>query len=220
MAIEKEVLDRLLAGRDLQELFAKDGLLDDLNNALSERRPNAGLDDHLDEERATRLGTGATDIRRRRFCRAHRSSYFRSRVTVRLLRPDLIAKYQRRFPDFRRQDRIHAYARHELREIRGHPEELYGIEVSPDLISAVTHAVLEEVAEWQNSPLDACFPLVVFDAIRVKIRDEGFVCNKAIYVALVILPNGGKEILGIWIEQTEGARASAVLSTLQTPSRR
>jgi putative transposase len=93
-----------------------------------------------------------------------------------------------------------------VREIRGHLEELYGIDVSPDLISAVTDAVLDEVAEWQNRPLDLCYPLVFFDAIRVKVRDEGFVRNKAIYIALGVLPDGTKEILGIWIEQTEGAK--------------
>jgi putative transposase len=93
-----------------------------------------------------------------------------------------------------------------VREIRGHLEELYGIDVSPDLISAVTDAVLDEVAEWQNRPLDICYPLVFFDAIRVKVRDEGFVRNKAIYITLGILPDGTKEILGIWIEQTEGAK--------------
>ena len=93
-----------------------------------------------------------------------------------------------------------------VREIRGHLEELYGIDVSADLISAVTDAVLEEVAEWQNRPLDVCYPLVFFDAIRVKIRDEGFVRNKAVYIALGIRPDGTKEILGIWIEQTEGAK--------------
>ena len=120
--------------------------------------------------------------------------------------PKLIAKYQRRFPDF--DDKIVSmYARGmTTREIRGHLEELYGIEVSPDLISAVTDAVLEEVAEWQNRPLDVCYPLVFFDAIRVKIRDEGFVRNKAVYIALGILPDGTKEILGLWIEQTEGAK--------------
>ena len=102
--------------------------------------------------------------------------------------PKLIAKYQRRFPDF--DDKIISmYARGmTVREIRGHLEELYGIDVSPDLISAVTDAVLEEVAEWQNRPLDVCYPLVFFDAIRVKIRDEGFVRNKAVYIALGILP--------------------------------
>src|SRR5258707_6311621 len=93
-----------------------------------------------------------------------------------------------------------------VREIRGHLEELYGIDVSPDLISAITDAVLEEVAEWQSRPLDICYPLVFFDAIRVKVRDEGFVRNKAIYIALGLQPDGTKEILGIWIEQTEGAK--------------
>jgi putative transposase len=93
-----------------------------------------------------------------------------------------------------------------VREIRGHLEELYGIEVSADLISAITDAVLDEVAEWQNRPLDICYPLVFFDAIRVKVRDEGFVRNKAIYLALGVLPDGTKQILGIWIEQTEGAK--------------
>ena len=120
--------------------------------------------------------------------------------------PKLIAKYQRRFPDFDEKI-ISMYARGmTVREIRGHLEELYGIDVSPDLISAVTDAVLDEVAEWQNRPLDICYPLVFFDAIRVKVRDEGFVRNKAIYIALGVLPDGTKEILGIWIEQTEGAK--------------
>ena len=91
--------------------------------------------------------------------------------------------------------------------LRGHLEEIYGIDVSPDLISAITDSVLDEVAEWQNRPLDLMFPIVFFDAIRVKIRDEGFVRNKAVYIALGILPDGTKEILGIWIEQTEGAKA-------------
>jgi putative transposase len=81
-----------------------------------------------------------------------------------------------------------------VREIRGHLEELYGIDVSAHLISAVTDAVLEEIAEWQNRPLDVCYPLAFFDAIRVKIRDEGFVCNKVIYIALWIRTDGTKEI--------------------------
>jgi hypothetical protein len=92
------------------------------------------------------------------------------------------------------------------REIQGHLRELYGIEVSPDLISVVTDAVLEQVAEWQNRPLDALYALVLFDALRVKIRDEGTVRNKAVYLALGVRPDGTKEILGLWIEQTEGAK--------------
>lgn len=93
-----------------------------------------------------------------------------------------------------------------VREIQSHLEEIYGIEVSPDLVSAVTDQVLEAVGEWQNRPLELCYPLVFFDAIRVKIRDEGFVRNKAVYVALAVLADGTKEILGLWIEQTEGAK--------------
>ena len=120
--------------------------------------------------------------------------------------PQLIAKYQRRFPEFDEKI-ISMYARGmTVREIRGHLQELYGIEVSPDLIPTVTDAVPEAAGEWQNRPLDACYAIVFFDAIRVKIRDEGFVRNKAVYIALAILPDGTKEILGLWIEQTEGAK--------------
>ena len=88
----------------------------------------------------------------------------------------------------------------------GHLAELYGIDVSPDLISAVTDAILDEIAEWQNRPLEAVYPLVFFDALRVKVRDEGTVRNKAVYLALGDRANGRKEILGLWIEQTEGAK--------------
>ena len=110
--------------------------------------------------------------------------------------PQLIAKYQRRFPGFDEKI-VSMYARGmSVREIQGHLRELYGIEVSPDLVSAVTDAVLEEIAEWQNRPLDALYALVFFDAIRVKVRDEGTVRNKAVYLALGVRPDGAKEILG------------------------
>jgi putative transposase len=92
------------------------------------------------------------------------------------------------------------------REITGHMRDLYGIEVSPDLISAVTDAVLDEVAAWQARPLEPVYPLVFFDALRVKIRDEGLVRNKAVHVALGVRADGSKEILGLWLEQNEGAK--------------
>ena len=120
--------------------------------------------------------------------------------------PQLIAKYQRRFPGF--DDKIVSmYARGmSTREIDGHLRELYGIEVSPDLISAVTDAVLDEIAAWQDRPLEAVYPLVFFDALRVKIRDEGLVRNKAVHIALGVRADGAKEILGLWLEQNEGAK--------------
>jgi len=93
-----------------------------------------------------------------------------------------------------------------VREIQAHLQELYGVEVSPDLISRVTDAVLDEVREWQNRPLDPVYPVVFFDALRVKIRDEGLVRNKAVYIALALNGQGEKEVLGLWIEQTEGAK--------------
>ena len=120
--------------------------------------------------------------------------------------PQLIAKYQRRFPGF--DDKIISmYARGmSTREIVGHLRELYGIDVSPDLISTVTDAVLEEIAAWQARPLEAIYPLVFFDALRVKIRDEGLVRNKAVHIALGVRADGAKEILGLWLEQNEGAK--------------
>ena len=171
MAIEKDLLDQLLAGRDPKDVFNKDGLVDELKKALSERILNTELDEHLDGDGAE----GKTN---------HRNGYSKksvltgtSKMTLSVPRdragtfdPKLIAKYQRRFPDF--DDKIISmYARGmTVREIRGHLEELYGIEVSPDLISAITDAVPDEVSEWQNRPLDLCYPLVFFDAIRVRQR--------------------------------------------------
>ncbi len=207
MAIEKALLDQLLAGCDPNEVFARDGLLDDLKKALSERILNTELEQHLEGERAD------GGVNRRNGHSKKTVLTGTSKMTVAIPRdragtfdPKLIAKYQRRFPDF--DDKIVSmYARGmTVREIQGHLDELYGIDVSPDLISAVTDAVLEEVSEWQNRPLDACYPIVFFDAIRVKIRDEGFVRNKAVYIALGVLADGAKEILGLWIEQTEGAK--------------
>ena len=168
---------------------------------------NAELDDHLDNE-------AAEGSRNRRNGSSKKTVLTETaRIDVRIPRdregtfdPKLIQRYQRRFPGF--DDKIVSmYARGmTVREIQGHLLELYGLEVSPDLISTVTDAVLETVAEWQNRPLEASYPLVFFDAIRVKIRDEGLVRNKAVYLALGVTADGTKDILGLWIETTEGAK--------------
>lgn len=149
MAIEKELLDQLLAGRDPNEVFAKDGLVDDLKKALSERILNAELDEHLDDEREA-----GGPANRRNGVSKKSVLTGTSKMTLSIPRdragtfdPKLVAKYQRRFPDFDEKI-ISMYARGmTVRAIRGHLEELYGIDVSPDLISAVTDAVLEEVGE-------------------------------------------------------------------------
>src|SRR4051812_45428676 len=120
--------------------------------------------------------------------------------------PRLIAKHERRFTGF--DDKILAlYARGmTVREIQAFLAEMYAVEVSPDLISTVTDAVHAEVTAWQQRALEPMYPVVFFDALRVKIRDEGTVRSKAVYLALAVLPDGSRDILGIWIEQTEGAK--------------
>jgi len=207
MAIKKDTLDDLLAGRDPKAVFSKDGLFDELKKALAERVLNAELDDHLDNE-------AAEGSRNRRNGSSKKTVLTETaKIDIRVPRdregtfdPKLIQRYQRRFPGF--DDKIVSmYARGmTVREIQGHLLELYGLEVSPDLISTVTDAVLETVAEWQNRPLEPMYPLVFFDALRVKIRDEGLVRNKAVYVALGVTPEGTKDILGLWIETSEGAK--------------
>ncbi|WP_126447988.1 IS256 family transposase [Sulfuricystis multivorans] len=120
--------------------------------------------------------------------------------------PQIIGKHERRFTGF--DDKIVSmYARGmSVREIQGHLLEMYAVEVSPQFISDVTDAVMAEVTEWQNRPLEPMYPVVFFDCLRVKIRDEGTVRNKAVYLALGVLPDGSRDVLGLWIEQTEGAK--------------
>src|SRR5215210_1836518 len=120
--------------------------------------------------------------------------------------PRLIAKHERRFTGF--DDKVLAlYARGmTVREIQAFLAEMYAVDVSPDLISTVTDGIVAEVTAWQSRPLERLYPVVFFDALRVKIRDEATVRSKAIYLALAVLPDGSRDILGVWIEQTEGAK--------------
>ncbi len=186
----------------------QDGLLGELKKALLNRMMAAEFDQHLTEDRASNEGKN------------HRNGSTRKRVLageghveVTIPRdrearfdPVLIGKYQRRLPDF--DDKvISMYARGmSTREIQGHLEEIYGAEVSPQLISTVTDAVSAEAAEWQSRPLEPLYPVMFFDAIRVKVRDQGTVSNKAAYLALGITPDGRKHMLGLWIDPNEGAR--------------
>ncbi|WP_423191001.1 IS256 family transposase [Achromobacter xylosoxidans] len=120
--------------------------------------------------------------------------------------PILIPKHERRFTGF--DDRIITmYARDmSVREIQAFLAESYGTEVSPDFISSVTDQVMAETIAWQNRPLEAMYPVVFFDALRVKIRDDGGVSNKAVYLALGVQADGQRDVLGLWVEQTEGAK--------------
>jgi putative transposase len=208
MTIRSELIDELLAGQEPASVMRPDGLLGELKKALLNRMMAAEFDQHLTEDRASNAGKN------------HRNGSTRKRVLageghveVTIPRdrearfdPVLIGKYQRRLPDF--DDKvISMYARGmSTREIQGHLEEIYGAEVSPQLISTVTDAVSAEVTEWQSRPLEPLYPVMFFDAIRVKVRDQGTVSNKAAYLALGITPDGRKHVLGLWIDPNEGAR--------------
>jgi putative transposase len=205
--IADEVVDQLLAGRDPATVFESGGLIDELKKRLAERMLNAEMDHHLGGPVEEDTGN-------------HRNGYGSKTVitdTGKLelaiprdrhgrFDPVLIGKYRRRFAGFDEKI-IGLYARGmSTREIAEHIGELYGAEISADLVSTVTDSVLEEVAAWQSRGLEATYAVVFFDALRVKIRNEGMVNNRAVYLAIGIRCSGHKEILGIWIEQTEGAK--------------
>lgn len=210
--ITPELLDQLLADyRRPEDLLGEEGLFKQLKKALIERALGAELTEHLDYEKGDPAGRGSGNNRNGVSAKTVLTGDGEIEITVPRDRagtfePQLIPKGQTRFEGF--DDKILSlYARGmTVREIQGHLTEVYGVEVSPDLISRATDAVLDEVREWQNRPLDPVYPIVFFDALRVKIRDEGLVKNKAVYVALAFNAEGEKEVLGLWIEQTEGAK--------------
>ena len=206
-AFSAELLDELLKDQDPATVLQSDGLLGELKKALAERMLNAELESHLGTEAEQAAGN-------------HRNGY--SQKTVRSedgelvlsiprdrhgrFDPALIPKYQRQFPGFDKKI-IALYARGmSTRDIQAHIQELYGVGISPDLVSVITDAVMDEVRAWQARPLESTYALVFFDVLRVKIRDEGLVRNKAVYLAIGVRCSGHKEVLGLWIEQTEGAK--------------
>jgi putative transposase len=214
-----EVLDALAAGvttpADLEALFRQ------MKKALVERALGAELTQHLGyapgepkpaDQPNHRNGTTPKTV----LTDDDRLPLDVPRDRAGSFTPQLVPKGLRRLPGFD-QKVLSLYARGlTVREIRGHLEELYQVTVAPDLISSVTDEVLEEVTAWQQRPLERCYPVVVLDALRVKIRDEGVVRSKAVYLALGITRSGTKDVLGLWVEQTEGAKFwHRVLTELQ-----
>jgi putative transposase len=209
--IPTELLDELLKDyKSPQDLLGEGGLLKELTKRLAERALEAEMTAHLGYERHAHEGRGSGNSRNGKTrksiqCEAGEFEIEVPRDRTGSFEPQLIAKRQRRLEGF--DEKIIAlYARGQsTREIQAQLEELYGVEVSPALISNVTEAVREELLAWQNRPLSALYPIIYFDALHVKSREHGPVKTKAVYLALGINLDGEKELLGLWVGENEGA---------------
>lgn len=206
--LDPQVLDQLVGEtRTMEEL---DLVFRQLKKALIERALGAELTEHLGYARGEAKPDAQANCRNGATPKTVRTEEGEIPLAIPRDRagtfePQLVPKGVRRLPGFDAKV-LALYARGmTVREIQGHLEELYQVAVAPDVITTVTDAVLDEVSTWQQRPLDRVYPVVIFDALRLKVRDEGVVRNKAVYVALGVTREGQKDVLGLWIEQTEGA---------------
>ena len=210
MAIRQELLEELLKDyKSPEDLLGQGGLLKELTKALVEKALDGELTHHLGypKHSSSKSDNARNGKSKKGLLTDHgRMEIVSPRDRNGSFEPELVKKRQKRFDGF--DDKILSmYARGmTVREIQGHLEDIYAVEVSPDLISSVTDSVLEEVKAWQNRPLDAVYPIVFMDALRVKIRDNGHVINKAVYMALGVNLDGNKEVLGLWVAKEEGAK--------------
>jgi putative transposase len=210
--VPKELIDSLLAGyKKPEDLIGENGLLKQLTKLLVEKALDAEMTEHLGHDKNHPIQNSLGNARNGKSKKTLKGDFGELPIDVPRDRqgsfePQLIPKHQTRWTGF--DDKILSlYARGmTVREIQSHLEEMYGTEVSPTLISSVTDAVIEEVKAWQGRPLDSVYPIVYLDCIHVKIRDSGVVKAKAIYLALGITMTGQKEVLGLWVAQTEGAK--------------
>jgi putative transposase len=205
------LLDQLLKGLSPEEVLGRGGLLEDLKKRLVERALRAEMTHHLGYEKHAPEGRKSGNSRNG----ATRKSILTDTGKIEIevprdrngeFEPQIVPRHERRLGGFDQQV-LALYARGmTTREIQQHLEEIYGTEVSPALVSAVTDEVLDEVKEWQSRPLDAIYPIVYLDAIHLKMRSSGHVQNSAVYVAVGINREGNKELLGLWIGESEGSR--------------
>jgi putative transposase len=220
--LSDELIDQLLAGACTpEEIAGPDGLLQRLTKRLVERAMAAELTEHLGYEHGQAppggIGNARNGMTPKTIHTAHGSVRIEQpRDRQGSFEPQIVAKHQRRFEGF--DDKIIAmYGRGmSVRDIQAHLAELYGVEVGHDLISRVTDAVLDDVREWQARPLEDVYPILFLDALIVKVRDGGAVRNRACYVAIGVNLEGERDVLGLWFQQTEGAKFwLAVLNELK-----
>lgn len=207
--VPKELLDQFVTGPMTAE--AVEAVMKKFKKAIIERALGAEMSHHLGYPAGAAKPEEATNHRNGSSGKTVLTDDGPLRIEIPRDRqgsfePQLIGKHERRFTGF--DDKIVAmYARGmTVREVQAYLLEMYAVEVSADFISSVTDAVMAEVTAWQARPLEPMYPVVFFDALRVKIREDAVVRNKAVYLALAVLPDGTRDILGLWIENTEGAK--------------
>lgn len=212
MTVSNELIDSLLADyKKPEDLIGEHGILKQLTKRLVERALEVELAEHLGHGRHEPVANPAGNTRNGKSKKTLKGEFGELPLEIPRDRhgsfePQIIPKHQTRWNGF--DDKILSlYARGmTVREIQAHLAEMYGTEVSPTLISSVTDAVMEDARAWQSRPLDAVYPIVYLDCIHVKVRDAGTVRTKAIYLALGLNLSGEKELLGLWMAQTEGAK--------------
>lgn len=210
--VSNELIDKLLEDyKSPEDLIGEDGLLKQLTKRLLERAMAAELTEHVGYEKHDPAGRNRGNSRNGTSPKTIKGSFGRIPLEIPRDRngtfePQIIEKHQTRFTGFD-ENIISLYSRGlSTREIQQHLEEIYHVEVSATLISNVTESVIDDVKAWQSRPLEEVYPILYLDAIQFKVRDSGHVRNKAVYVAIGINVSGMKEVLGLWIAQTEGAK--------------
>lgn len=210
--VPDDLLDRLLADyQKPEDLIGENGLLKQLTKRLIERALQAELSEHLGHTPHQSVGNAVGNTRNGKSKKTLKGEFGELPIDIPRDRqgsfePQIIGKHQSRWTGFDEKI-LSLYARGlSVREIQAHLQEMYGTEVSPSLISSVTDAVIDEVKAWQSRPLDALYPIVYLDCLHVKVRDGGTVRTKAVYLAIGVNMSGHKEVLGLWIAQTEGAK--------------
>lgn len=212
MTIPDDMLDALMKNyKNPEDLLGETGFLKQLTKQLLERAMQAEITEHLGYDKNAPAGKKTSNSRNGSYQKKVKGEFGNLDITVPRDRdasfePIILPRGQSRFDGF--DDKIIAlYARGmTTRDIQAHLEEMYGVEISPTLVSQVTKAVQEEIVPWQNRPLDDVWPIVYLDAIRVKVRHDNRVINKAVYLAVGVNLDGLKEVLGMWTAETEGAK--------------
>jgi len=213
---EKDIIDQMLDNIDFRgltqdEVVGQDGLIKQLTGRILQRALEAEMTEHLGYEKNSNAGDNSGNSRNGHTEKTVLLENQSAGIEVPRDRngtfePVIVPKHEKRVPLFNDQI-ISMYARGMSdREIQGHLEEIYKIAVSPDLISRVTNAVLDDVREWQNRPLEKSYPILYLDALRVRGREDGKSRMKSVYIALAVDFEGKKEVLGLWIAENEGAK--------------